>query len=201
MFSKAKVRLGGRVRLIITASAPIAENILSTLKCLFCCPIVEAYGQTESCGASFATMLYDNRAGHVGGPAVGIEYKLRDVDDLGYTQNAKPFPKGEVCIRGPSLFLGYFKNKELTNEVKDQDGWLHTGDVGMIQQGNSLKIIDRIKNIFKLSQGEYIVSEKLERIYEQSIYLQMIFIYGDSLQNNIVAIIFPEVETLTPYCQ
>lgn len=62
--------------------------------------------------------------------------------------------------------MGYFKNKALTNETLDADGFLHSGDVGMMGPGNCLKIIDRIKNIFKLSQGEYIVAEKLERIYE-----------------------------------
>jgi long-chain acyl-CoA synthetase len=70
---------------------------------------------------------------------------------MGYTQDSRPYPKGEICIRGPSIFVGYFKNKKLTDEVRDEDGWLHTGDVGMISTGNSLKIIDRIKNIFKLS--------------------------------------------------
>lgn len=129
-------------------------------------PIIEGYGQTESCGASFATKIYDNEAGHVGGPCVGIEFKLRDVDEMGYNRYSKPFPKGEICIRGPSIFVGYFRNKELTDEAKDEEGWLHTGDVGMLGKGNSLRIIDRIKNIFKLSQGEYIVAEKLERIYE-----------------------------------
>jgi long-chain acyl-CoA synthetase len=69
-------------------------------------------------------------------------------------------------LRGPSIFVGYFKNIELTREAKDEEGWLHTGDVGMILPGNALKIVDRVKNIFKLSQGEYIVTEKLERVYE-----------------------------------
>jgi long-chain acyl-CoA synthetase len=70
-------------------------------------------------------------------------------------------------LRGPSIFVGYFKNPQLTSETKTEDGWLHTGDIGqLITPGNALKIIDRIKNIFKLSQGEYIVSEKLERVYE-----------------------------------
>jgi len=73
-------------------------------------------------------------------------------------------------LKGPAIFKGYFKNKSLTDEVLE-NGWLHTGDVGMILPGNALKIIDRIKNIFKLSQGEYIVSEKLERVYEQSPYI------------------------------
>lgn len=102
----------------------------------------------------------------MGGPTVGIEYKLQDVEEMGYGKNSLPYPKGEICIRGPSIFVGYFKNKELTDKVKDKDGWLHSGDVGMLGSGNSLKVIDRIKNIFKLSQGEYIVSEKLERVYE-----------------------------------
>ena len=161
IFGKAKARLGGRVRLIITASAPIAENVLSFLKCVLCCPIVEAYGQTESCGASFSTKMFDNAAGHVGGPCIGIEYTLADIPEMGYTKESSPYPKGEVCIRGPSIFTGYFKNKTLTDEVLDENGWLHTGDVGMLGQGNCLKIIDRIKNIFKLQQGEYIVPEKL----------------------------------------
>lgn len=150
LFNKIKDRLGGRVRIMITASAPIAENVLKFLKCAFCCPIIEAYGQTESCGASFSTKIFDNVAGHVGGPAVGIEFKLRDVEEMGYLTSKNP-PQGEVCIRGPSIFKGYFRNKELTDEVKDKEGWLFTGDVGMILPGNALKIIDRIKNIFKLS--------------------------------------------------
>jgi len=151
VFNTARQRLGGNVRLIITASAPIADNVLSFLKCLFCCPVVEAYGQTESCGASFSTKLFDNKAGHVGGPTVGIEYKLNDVEEMGYGKHSEPYPTGEICIRGPSIFLGYFKNMELTNEVKDQEGWLHSGDIGMVGEGNSLKVVDRIKNIFKLS--------------------------------------------------
>ena len=152
---------------MITGSAPIAPKVLSFLKCVFCCPIVEAYGQTESCGASFSTKLFDNRAGHVGGPAIGIEYTLRDIPDLEYTSNSKPNPKGEILIRGPSIFCGYFKNLTLTQETLSEDGWLYTGDVGMLLPlGNGLQIVDRIKNIFKLSQGEYIVSEKLERAYE-----------------------------------
>lgn len=194
VFSKAKQRLGGNVRIMITASAPIAPNVLSFLKCVFCCPIVEAYGQTESCGASFATKIFDNRAGHVGGPGVGIEFKLADLPDMNYTRDSRPYPAGEICIRGPSVFEGYFKNKALTDETLDKDGWLHTGDVGCLVQQKKLKIIDRAKNIFKLSQGEYIVPEKLERAYEQSSMIQTIFVHGDSLRNHIVAIIYPDPE-------
>ncbi|CDW86328.1 amp-binding enzyme family protein [Stylonychia lemnae] len=196
LFNKIKDRLGGRVRIMITASAPIADNVLAFLKCAFCCPIIEAYGQTESCGSSFSTKIFDNQTGHVGGPALGIEYKLQDIEELGYTSNSQPYPQGEVLLRGPSVFVGYFKNPELTNEILDQDGWLKTGDVGMILPGNALKIIDRARNIFKLSQGEYIVTEKLERAYEQSSYVAQIFIYGDSYKSHIVSVVVPELTTL-----
>ena len=119
VFSKVKARLGGRVRVMITASAPIADNVLAFLKVAFCCPIVEAYGQTESCGASFSTKLFDNRTGHVGGPALGVECMLRDVPELNYTRDSLPHPQGEVLLRGPSIFVGYFRNPTLTQETKD----------------------------------------------------------------------------------
>jgi long-chain acyl-CoA synthetase len=135
---------------MITGSAPIAPNILSFLRCAFCCPIVEAYGQTESCGASFGTKIFDNSAGHVGGPGVGVEFKLEDLEEMKYTRNSIK-PSGEICIRGPALFKGYFRNKKLTDETVDKDGWLHTGDVGCLEDKNKLKIIDRVKNMFKLS--------------------------------------------------
>lgn len=70
----------------------------------------------------------------------------------------------------------------------------------MLGVGNSLKIIDRIKNIFKLSQGEYIVSEKLERVFEQSPFIQMIFVHGDSFKNHIVAIVVPEPSAIHTFC-
>ena len=80
---------------------------------------------------------------------------------------------------------GYFKNPDKTAESL-QDGWLHSGDVGLINPDGSLRIIDRAKNIFKLSFGEYIAPEKLENIYIKSEWLGQIWIYGDSLKDFIV---------------
>ena len=90
------------------------------MRCLFCCAVVEIYGQTESCGASFATKTYDTISGHVGAPGLGVEYKLFDLPEMNYTKDTKPYPSGEICIRGPAIFLGYFKNKRLTDETLDK---------------------------------------------------------------------------------
>ena len=95
-------------------------------------------------------------------------------------------PRGEICMWGPSIMKGYFKNPEKTAEAMNADGWLFTGDVGLIKENGSIKIIDRAKNIFKLSQGEYIAPEKLENVYVHSNFILQCWIYGDSLRDYIV---------------
>lgn len=84
---------------------------------------------------------------------------------MGYysSKDGEP-PKGEVCLWGTSIMKGYFKNPEKTKEAFHND-WLMSGDVGMVMPNGAIKIIDRAKNIFKLSQGEYIAPEKLENVY------------------------------------
>ena len=93
--------------------------------------------------------------------------------------------KGEVCVKGTNVFRGYFKDPERTAETVDEYGWHHTGDVGMWLPNGTLKIIDRRKHQFKLSQGEYIVPEKIEHIYAQKCqYVYQVFVYGESLKVN-----------------
>ncbi len=128
IFKNTKAILGGRCRLMVTGSAPIAGNVMDLLRIAMCCPLVEGYGQTE-CGAAatitqvpqlftllspqssyLCTQLGDTSTGHVGGPMPCNDVKLADVPEMNYvTNNPGGNPRGEVCFRGPNVFSGYFK--------------------------------------------------------------------------------------------
>ena len=164
VFKKMKQLLGGNVRLMITASAPLSGEVMDFIKICFCCELREGYGMTETCGGSFSTFEGERTSGHVGGPVANCKVRLRDIPEMGYLHTNNP-PKGEVCFWGPSNMQGYFKNEEKTQETIHGDGWICSGDVAMVNPNMSLSIIDRAKNIFKLSQGEYIAPEKLENVY------------------------------------
>lgn len=171
---------------MLTGSAPISPDVLDYLKVCFCCPIIEGYGMTETCGGSFMTGARDPVSGHCGGPLACIKVRLRDIPEMGYVATANP-PKGEIMMWGANVMTGYFKNPIKTAETI-VDGWIASGDVGVINPNGSIKIIDRAKNIFKLSQGEYIAPEKLENIFVQSPWITQPWIYGDSLRDFICMI-------------
>lgn len=196
VFSKFKKVLGGKVRIIVTGSAPIGGDVLSFLKIAFSCRVFEAYGQTETTAGLSITNHKDGTSGHVGGVFPHNEIKLVDVPEMDYTSldiiDGEKQPRGEICVRGYNTFVGYYKAPEKTRETKDEDGWVHTGDIGQILPNGALRIIDRKKNIFKLAQGEYIAAEKLEIAFGNLEVVKQIFIYGDSLQSYLVAIIVPE---------
>lgn len=196
VFNKIKKVLGGRVKAMITASAPISVDVIDFLKIAFCCPIIEAYGQTEGTGGEFSTYTYDPFSGHVGGPLPQNEFKLVDVEEMNYTskdvdEKGKPRPRGELWVRGPNLIPGYFLNPIENAATFSADGWLMSGDIGQINpKGNRLQIIDRKKNLFKLSQGEYIAPEKLEGAYKvASPFIADVFVFGDSFKSCLVGVV------------
>jgi long-chain acyl-CoA synthetase len=130
IFKKVKALLGGRVRAMITGSAPIDLEVLDYLKMCFCVSIQEGYGLTESSAAATLTKTNDPNAGHVGGPVQTLRIRLKDVPEMGYTAQDKPYPRGEICMKGPSIFAGYFKKPDKTAEAFDTENWFRTGDVG-----------------------------------------------------------------------
>jgi long-chain acyl-CoA synthetase len=194
--NKVKALLGGNVSCMITGSAPIDVEVMNFLKICFGCTIIEAYGLTETAGASNSTIPRDPLAGHVGGPLACVKLRLRDVPEMQYFHTDKPYPRGEVQMYGENITTGYYKRQDKTDEAFDKDGWFCSGDVGMIFPNGSLKLIDRAKNIFKLSQGEYIAPEKLENVFVLSPFIAQVMVYGDSLQNCTVALVVVEVAAM-----
>ncbi|XP_046752946.1 long-chain-fatty-acid--CoA ligase 5 isoform X2 [Diprion similis] len=193
VFKKIQDGMGGRLRLIMVGSAPLSGNVLTFARCVLGCLIVEGYGQTECCAPITLTVQGDHVPEHVGPPVACCCVKLVDVPDMEYFAVSN---QGEVCVKGTNVFAGYFKDPEKTAEVIDEQGWHHTGDIGMWLPNGTLKIIDRKKHIFKLSQGEYIVPEKIENIYIRSQYVHQVFVHGESLKSCVVAIVVPDVDVV-----
>ena len=194
VFNKMKNFLGGRVEVMLSGSAPLSLPVKKFMKLCFCCPFIEGYGQTEGMGGEFVQHVTDRNLDSVGGPLPNNEFKLIDVPEMKYTSKdtddlGRLAPRGEICVRGANVIDGYYKNEEKTKESIDEEGWLHSGDIGIILPGsNALKIIDRRKNIFKLSHGEYVAPDRLEQVYKTTPGIADIFVYGDSLKSVLVAV-------------
>ena len=200
VFSKVQAKLGGRVLRVASGASPISPDVFNFLRCCFP-QVYEGYGMTETTCMTSVTSPDDQLIGHVGAPVLSCEVKLVDLPEMGYSNDDRPFPRGEICVRGPSVFKGYYKNPDETRACLDEAGWLHTGDVGAWIEGGRLKIIDRKKNIFKLAQGEYVAPEKIENAYVRSPFVAQIFVYGDSLQAELVGIVVPDPDFALPWAK
>merc|ERR1719410_797548 len=134
--------------------------------------------------------------GHVGIPIDNLEYRLVDAPECDYHVSDKPYARGEVQMRGPTIMNGYFKNEESTKKALDEKGWFSTGDIGRINPNGTLSIIDRRKNLFKTSLGEYIAAEKVEGVYAKAGLVGQIWIYGNSFKSFVVAVVVPDAQAL-----
>ena len=124
-----------------------------------------------------------------------------DVPEMKYTaadrkEKGESTPRGQLCIRGPQVFEGYYKLEDVTKETIDEKGWLHTGDICEITPTLAFKIIDRKKNIFKLQQGEYVSPDTVESIYLRSGLVEEVFLHGTSIYSYCVVIATPKKDKL-----
>ena len=208
IFHSVKAKLGlDRVRGVLTGSAPITAECLSWLRAVLGVPVIEGYGMTECTLVATLQELDDYSVGNVGGPIAGVEIKLVDVPEMGYRSSDLHHAKepccgrGEIWLRGPGVFRGYYALPEKTLEAVTRDGWLMTGDVGLWTVKGQLKIIDRKKNIFKLAQGEYVAPEKVEGVLSQSPLVLQSFIYGDPFKTCLVGIVVVNPENLVSWLE
>ena len=198
VFKKIQASLGGRLRLTVSAAAPLGPEVLNFLRCALGCFVLEGYGQTESTAGATLNFPGESIAGHVGPPLPCNIIKLIDVPEMEYyAKNGE----GEVCFKGPNVFKGYFNDEAKTREALDADGWLHSGDIGKWYPNGCLKIIDRKKQIVKLSNGEYIAPEKIENCYTRHPAVMQAFVHANSLYPFPIAILVPDPDTFPGWAE
>lgn len=187
VFNAMKRRLGGRVEGILVGAAWLQPE-LGRLFGAMGIRVREGYGMTETSPVvtmnQFKPGLFS--FGTVGLPVPGVEVRIDQPDENG---------EGEILVRGPNVMQGYYKQPEATKLVLDDQGWLHTGDVGKWKKKRFLQITDRKKDIFKTSSGEYIAPQALENHFKQSQFIEQILVIGFH-KPYITALIKPNFDIL-----
>lgn len=199
VFRSVRNAFGGSVQCFLSGSAPLAPEIAEFFECLFNCKVFEGYGQTETAAGNITTNLSTEEKGVIGIPFPNIRVKLLSRPELGARTEEG---KGEILIQGPAVFLGYYKQDKLTRDVFHDnlsvspmnhkgDKWIKTGDLAEITSSGNIRIIGRSKEIFKLSQGEYIVPEKIENCFlaRKIQGVEDITILGDSRRDYLIALL------------
>jgi long-chain acyl-CoA synthetase len=186
IFSKWQEALGGNVKAAISGGAALQPRLARVFWAAQI-PILEGYGLTETSPVCAVNTL--EPAGLKFG-TVGKLLKLVEV---------KIAEDGEILTKGPNLMLGYYKRQDLTDEVIDKDGWFHTGDIGVFEDGVYLKITDRKKEIFKTSGGKYIVPQYIENKLKESRFIEQVMIIGEN-QKYASAIVVPSFIFLREWC-
>jgi long-chain acyl-CoA synthetase len=164
VYSKVKARLGGRLRAAISGGAPLAKEIAEFFHVLDIL-ILEGYGQTEETTASNVNRPNRFKFGTVGPAIPGIDVAIAD--------------DGEILIKGPTVFAGYYKDEEATRAVLPGDGWLHTGDVGEIDEEGFLTVTDRKKDIIVTAGGKNVAPQNIENLLKGIPWVSQALVVGD----------------------
>ena len=174
----------------MTGSAPTSPELRNWVESLLDIHLVDGYGSTEA-----GMVLLD---GEIQRPPV-IDYKLVDVPDLGYFATDRPHPRGELLLKTPNMFPGYYKRAETTAGVFDEDGYYRTGDVFAEISPDHLVYVDRRNNVLKLAQGEFVTLAKLEAEFGNSPLVRQIYIYGNSAQPYLLAVVVPTEDAVATH--
>ena len=189
-----------RASQMVTGASPLDPSLHQFMRVVFGSHFIQGYGLTESYATSLAQAWGDFSSGNCGGLAPAQEACLLSVPDMEYTVEDKPLPRGELLLRGNTMFKGYYRNEAETEKAMTPDGWFKTGDICTVDEMGRFTIIDRRKNVLKLAQGEYVAPERIEGVYLNACgYLAQAFVHGDSLQTFLVAILGVQPDLFAPF--
>ena len=186
IYSKWRAGLGGNLQIVVSGGAalqPRIARVFSAAKIY----VLEGYGLTETSPVVAVGNLrtHELKVGTNGPILPGVQVKIAE--------------DGEILTKGPNLMMGYYREPELTAEVIDKDGWFHTGDIGILDEGKYLKITDRKKEIFKLTGGKYIAPQMIENKLKESMFIDQVIVIGDH-EKFASALISPNFEYLHEWC-
>jgi long-chain acyl-CoA synthetase len=189
VFGKFKAMFGPNIAIFITAGAALDAKIHDFFQVVFGAPVMNGFGCSESGTANIVTpddVAYQ-RPGTAGGPLVNAACRIDPVE--GYDEPGC----GEILIGGPCVSSGYLHDPEATAALfaDAEHTWIRTGDVARWVDG-SIVIVDRLRSIFKLAQGEYVAAEMVAQAYEGLAAVEQIFVYGDSGRLCLVAVVIPK---------
>ena len=184
LFSKVRAAFGGKLREASTGAAPIAPAILEFFYAAGV-PVLEGYGMTETTGVATVSTVENFKFGTVGRPLPGVEIRIGE--------------DGEILMKGPNVFQGYYKNEEATSEAI-VDGWLHTGDLGELDEDGFLRITGRKKDIIITAGGKNLTPANIENDLKQSRWISQAVMYGDR-RPFPVALITLDPEEIVPWAR
>ena len=187
IFNKWREALGGNVRAIVSGGAALQTRLARVFSAAGI-PVLEGYGLTETSPVISVNNLErgGRKFGTVGPVIEGVEVKIAD--------------DGEILVKGPNVMMGYYKRPDLTAEVIDSEGWFHTGDIGILEDGKYLKITDRKKEIFKTSGGKYIAPQIIENRLKESLFIEQVMVVGEN-EKFASALVVPAFIYLKEWCE
>lgn len=194
LFDKIRTMVfGGRLRMFLCAGSHLLPETQTFCRVVFRTVIYQAYGLTETvCGGCLQVPLL-REVGSVGVPTPCVEVRLKDWPEANYFSTDKPYPRGEILVRGDCVTMGYFNRPEETETalIVDNNGdrWFHSGDIAQWNDKGNLEIIDRKKDLVKLQHGEYLSLSKIEATLVTCKYIENICIHGSLSSRYCVALV------------